>query len=92
MAEIYNEKSNTLLVGTNNDDTIQNGGWWDNLTHDGGSKVAIHGGGAMMKFSTTAPVPQYTAMSGTMSLTTKVKTSKSTAATATITFLTTSPT
>ena len=43
MAEIYNDKSNTLLSGTSGDDSIQNG-WWDDYWHNGGSNVTINGG------------------------------------------------
>ena len=44
MAEIFNTESDTLLSGTSGDDTIQNGGYWDDSSHDGGSKVTIDGG------------------------------------------------
>ena len=44
MAEIYNDNSNTLLSGTSGDDSIQNGGWWNDTRHDGGSNVTINTG------------------------------------------------
>ncbi|MBO4780730.1 MAG: hypothetical protein J5497_08850, partial [Selenomonadaceae bacterium] len=48
MAEIYNNKSNTLLSGTSGDDSIKNGGYWyengDYTWHDGGSNVTINSG------------------------------------------------
>ncbi len=48
MAEIYNDKSNTLLSGTSGDDSIQNGGYWyegnEEIWHDGGSNVTINAG------------------------------------------------
>lgn len=43
MAEIFNEESNTLLSGTNGNDTIRNGGYWYGSLHNGGSKVSISG-------------------------------------------------
>ena len=33
MAEIYNDKSNTLISGTSGDDTIKNGGYWAGSWH-----------------------------------------------------------
>ena len=44
MAEINNDKSNTLLTGTSGDDSIQNGGYWSDSWHDGGSNVTINAG------------------------------------------------
>ena len=45
MAEIYNNKSNTLLSGTSYYDVICNGGYWSGSTRQyGGSKVTINGG------------------------------------------------
>ena len=47
MAEIYNENSNTILTGTSNDDTIQNGGYMRSgngyINLSGGSNVTIIG-------------------------------------------------
>ena len=49
MAEIRNTDSNTLLSGTNDNDTIQNGGYWydgegsEYTYHEGGSNVIING-------------------------------------------------
>ena len=44
MANIFNTASNTLLSGTSSADSIYNGGWWDSLWHDSGSKVTIDAG------------------------------------------------
>ena len=44
MAEIYNDKSNTLLSGTSGNDVVLNGGWWNDSWHNGGSFVTIAGG------------------------------------------------
>lgn len=45
MAVITNTKSNKLLSGTSENDTIKNGGTWDGYSHhDGGKNVTISGG------------------------------------------------
>ena len=44
MAEINNTLSNTLLSGTSGDDEINNGGWWNDSSHSGGSNVTINTG------------------------------------------------
>lgn len=50
MAVFNNDKSNALISGTSSNDTIQNGGRWNDFWysreyyHDGGLKVTISGG------------------------------------------------
>ena len=44
MATITNSKSNTLLSGTSSNDTIYNGGYYNDSWHDGGNKVTISAG------------------------------------------------
>lgn len=44
MAKIYNRASNTLLSGTNDNDDIQNVGWYDGKLSYTGGKVTISGG------------------------------------------------
>ena len=44
MATINSTLFNTLLSGTSGDDSIQNGGWWNDSSHGGGNNVTVNTG------------------------------------------------
>ena len=44
MAEIYNDKSNTIISGTSDDDTIRNGYYDEDTWYEGGSNFTTTGG------------------------------------------------